>query len=69
MFGLGDGKSDLHMHDWRVNTIEGPTNLVHQDRILGGLSIGKLAPKLVQMPIAHIGPQAYFGASDGHPHP
>ena len=69
MFGLGDDKSNLHMHNWQVNTIDGPTNLVPQNRILGGLSIGQLAPKLVQRPIAHIGPQAYFGAPDGQPHP
>jgi len=29
-------------HDWQVNTIDGPTKLVRQDAILGGLSIGQL---------------------------
>ena len=38
---LGDGDIDLHTHDWQVNTINGPTKLVRQDAILGGLSIGQ----------------------------
>ena len=42
-FGLGDGDSDLNKQDWQVNTIDGPTKLVCQDAILGGLSIGQLA--------------------------
>jgi len=40
--GLGDGDSDLHRYDWKVNKIDGPTKLVRQDAILGGLSIGEL---------------------------
>jgi len=36
------GDSDLHRHDWQVNTIDGPAKLVRQDAILGGLSIGQL---------------------------
>ena len=43
IIGLGDGDSDLHRYDWQVNTIDGPTKLVRQDAILGGLSIGQLA--------------------------
>ena len=39
---IGDGDSDLHRHDWQVNTIVGPTKLVRQDAIVGGLSIGQL---------------------------
>jgi len=39
--GLGDGDRDLHRQDWQVNTIDGPTKLVRQDAILGGLSIGQ----------------------------
>ena len=42
MIRLGDGDSDLHRHDWQMNTIDGPTKLVRQDAILGGLSIGQL---------------------------
>ena len=42
IIGLGDGDSDLHRHDWQVNTKDGPTKLVRQDAILGGLLIGKL---------------------------
>jgi len=38
---IGDGDSDFHRHDWQVNTIDGPTKLVRQDAILGGLSIGQ----------------------------
>jgi len=40
--GLGDGDIDLHRHDWQVNIKDGPTKLVRQDAILGGLSIGQL---------------------------
>ena len=39
---LGDGDSNLLRHDWQVNTIDGPTKLVHQDAILGGVSMGQL---------------------------
>jgi len=42
IIGLGDGDSDLHRHDWQMNTIDGQTKLVRQDTILGGLSIGQL---------------------------
>ena len=42
IIGLGDVDSDLHRRDWQVNTIDGPTKLVRQDAILGGLSIGQL---------------------------
>jgi len=35
---LGDGKNDLHTHDWQVNTI---IQLVRHDAIFGGLSIGR----------------------------
>jgi len=31
-----------YRHDWQVNTIDGPSKLVRQDAILGGLSIGQL---------------------------
>ena len=27
------GDSDLHRHDWQVNTVDGPTKLVRQDAI------------------------------------
>jgi len=33
------------MHDWQVNTIDGPTKLVRQDAILGGLSIKSITFK------------------------
>jgi len=42
IIGLGDGNSDLHRHDWQVNTIDGPTKLVRQDAIFGELSLGQL---------------------------
>jgi len=42
MIELGACDSDLHRHDWQVNTKDGPTKLVRQDAILGGLSIGQL---------------------------
>jgi len=41
LLSIGDGDSDLHRHDWQVNTIDGPTKLVRQDAILGVLSIGQ----------------------------
>jgi len=42
MIGLGDSDSGLHRHDWQVNTKDGPTKLVPQDAMLGGLSIGQI---------------------------
>jgi len=44
MVGLEGGGWYMYLKDWIDTKIQrnGPTNLVHQDAILGGLSIGQL---------------------------